>query len=484
MLGLDGLSPAFLDSPVVSSSMPNLRALLAGSAVGTLRSTLPPYTAPAWTTITTGMTPAAHGVFGFTDRDDRPVTADRVALPRVWDHVGSAGGRSVVVNVPLTHPPHAIDGVLVSGMPAPPGAAFAVPPEVGAELEAHGYVVDVPVREGARERRGALDRLRSMTEARSRAIALLADREPWDLLAAVFVLPDRLGHPWWKLLVPGHPLYDSRRGERFRRAASPALRALDDAIGELLASLPARTGIVVCSDHGFGPLSAEVFVDLELARAGLIDARPPGIVRRTASAVGRSRPGTLLPDAIRRRGARAVSTPAGARRAWTGRPYESGIWLADPADVDLRERVSGLLRGLRDPSGGPVVRTVVDGAGTDAPDLLCEMASPSVDLHDGLHAGRSWVSRERVAWGTHTPKGVIAIAGAAGELEGDAADVTPTVLAMMGLRPQGLDGRSLVPALEGARVVAAEPRTHGSAGYTREEEGAVLDHLRALGYVD
>ncbi len=486
MLGLDGLGPGFLRAPVVASAMPNLRTLLNGSSVGTLRSTLPPYTAPAWTTITTGMRPAAHGVFGFTDREGRPITAEHVALPRVWDHLGAAGGRSIVVNVPITHPPRAVEGVLVSGMPAPPGIAFTAPTALGAELESLGYVVDVAVREGAREPAGALGRLRRMTEARGRAIRLLADREPWDLFAVVFVLPDRLGHPWWKLLVPGDRAYDSRRGMRFRRSVTPALRALDDAIGGLLSAVPSGTSVVVCSDHGFGPLSAEVFFDLELARVGLIGASPSGPARRAAVRLGRSAAGAWLPRSLRRRGASAMSTPAGAWRARTGRPYESGVRLADPTDAGSRAQVRELLLGLCDPEGAPIIRAVVDGDGRDAPDLLCEMGDPTVDLHDGLHAARPWVPRTNVAWGTHTPEGVVAISGplATGEIRGEAADVTPTLLALLGLRPEGLDGRSLVPMPRAARSVVAAPHPDAPVGYTEEEESAVLEHLRALGYVD
>src|SRR5687768_2072329 len=67
MLGLDGLSAAFLRSPLVESTMPNLLGLLRDSSVGSLRSTVPPYTAPGWTSITTGMHPDRHGVFSFTD---------------------------------------------------------------------------------------------------------------------------------------------------------------------------------------------------------------------------------------------------------------------------------------------------------------------------------------------------------------------------------------------------------------------------------
>ena len=495
LLGLDGLGPAFLEAPVVQRTMPNLLALLRGSATGVLRSTLPPYTAPGWTSITTGMRPDRHGVYGFTDRAGRPVTADRITTSRVWDYVGASGGRSIVVNVPMTSPPRAIDGLLVSGMPSPAGASFTSPSELADDLVRSGYVVDVPVREGSREPAGALQRLQRMTEARGRAVARLAREHAWDLLTVVFVLPDRLGHPWWKYLVPGDRRYEGRAAERFRRAATGPLRALDDAIGELLAALPPSTAVVTCSDHGFGPLRAEVFFDLVLAGAGIIDAPRTGRIRRSAMLLGRSRASALLPSGARSWAKRRLSAPQGdmaVRRAWTGPSYQSGVWLGDPADGRLRAEVTDLLLGLRDPHGRPVVRSIAspgDEAAVGAPDLLCEMVDGSVELHDGLHAAAPWVSREDVAWGTHRTEGVVAVrgAGAAGGLEGEAPDITPTVLALLGLEVPALDGGSLVsPSTSLTQVSSAAPVEAGLAAssYSDEQEAEVLEHLKSLGYVE
>lgn len=496
VLGLDGLSRAFLEAPLVQDTMPNLLGLLRGSATGTLRSTHPPYTAPGWTSITTGMDPDRHGVFSFTDAAGRPVTANHVAVPRVWDYVGEAGGRSIVVNVPLTHPPRSIDGTLISGMPVPRETPFTWPEPLARTLSDEGYVVDTAVREGSREPAGVLTRLRQMTEARGRVAARLARSQAWDLFMVVFVLPDRLGHPWWKQLVPGDAHYETGRGKRLRRAAARPLRALDRAIGDLLASTPPSTAVVVCSDHGFGPLHGEVFFDVALARAGLIPAPASGVLRRSALALGRSRVSALAPSALRRWGKAHLSSAQadGSRRAWTAPGYECGVRLADPDDDRVREQVMRLLRGLRDPSGNLVFRTVrrreelftgplADGA----PELVCETSSEAVDLHDGLHARDPWVSRDAFAWGTHAVDGIVAISGAAAEesVAGRAPDVTPTVLHLLGLEAPGLDGTPLA-VLPGvvARTVSSSGSDGSTGTYSERQEGEVLDHLRALGYVE
>ena len=63
VLGLDGATWTVLDPMRRRGLMPNLDALLAGAAHGTLTSTIPPVTTAAWTTMMTGCNPPRHGVF-------------------------------------------------------------------------------------------------------------------------------------------------------------------------------------------------------------------------------------------------------------------------------------------------------------------------------------------------------------------------------------------------------------------------------------
>jgi predicted AlkP superfamily phosphohydrolase/phosphomutase len=469
-------------------------ALLRDGGVAPLRSTFPPYTAPAWTSITTGVGPGRHGVFGFTDADGHAVSDSSVAAPRLWDYVGTAGGRSVVVNMPITHPPRTIDGVLVSGMPVPPGMAYTAPLDTAAALEAAGYFVDVAVREDAQESPATLEKLRAMTLARGAAVVRLATTEAWDLFVAVFVLPDRLGHPWWKYLVAGDAMFDTATGARVRAGARESLVALDRAVTDLVAAMPANAAIVACSDHGFGTLRADVFFDVALAEAGIISTRSGAA---TLGRLGRSRIGRRLPAAVRRIGRNAAASSGGAA-AWTATPYECGVRLGDPA---VAGAVTELLMGLRDPDGLPLVSAVhrradlYDGPYVErAPDLLVEVADESVDLHDGAHAPQPWVSRAELPWGTHRVDGIVAISGApmtgkgpSGPLSGrrrEAPDIASTVLDLLGLDVEGLDGSSLVASGGGHQVVEAAVASTADAVYSDEEEAAVLEHLKGLGYVD
>ena len=70
-------------------------------------------------------------------------------------------------------------------------------------------------------------------------------------------------------------MFDTREGSTVGAAAAESLRALDTAVADLLDAVPAGTAVVACSDHGFGALRADVFVDVALADAGLV-TKPAG----------------------------------------------------------------------------------------------------------------------------------------------------------------------------------------------------------------
>jgi hypothetical protein len=244
-------------------------------------------------------------------------------------------------------------------------------------------------------------------------------------------------------------------------------------------------------------LHGEVFFDVSLARAGLIDAPAAGPFKRTLVALGRSSASAAVPSGLRRwtRTRLQHERSEASKQAWTSPAYERGVRLADPANDAVRDRVVRLLQDLRDPAGDPVFRAVhrrdevFHGPLADeAPDLICEPSSETIDLHDGLHARDPWVSRDTFAWGTHAVDGVVAVKGASASdvIDGRAADVTPTVLRLLGLDAPGLDGASLVHRpVERLQTVPPSDQGGGSStSYSQEQEDEVLDHLRALGYVE
>jgi len=133
LIGLDGGTFRVLRPFVKAGVMPTLARFLRKGASGTLLSTHPPVTCPAWPTMFTGMNPGKHGIFSFTCRGGRrrrPHTASLldVHAPTIWELLGNAGRRVGVMNVPITFPAQPVNGFMVSGFPAPDGLPEAVWP--------------------------------------------------------------------------------------------------------------------------------------------------------------------------------------------------------------------------------------------------------------------------------------------------------------------------------------------------------------------
>src|SRR5919204_1514140 len=135
VIGLDGAAWHLLDPMIEAGAMPRLAALVQKGARGTLASTVPTYTPPAWTSAATGVNPGRHGIFGFVGGRGRPRLAHwgTVEAPAIWQYLGARGGTTGLFHLPLTYPPPAIDGWAVGAVWMPTGRAirgFTSPREV------------------------------------------------------------------------------------------------------------------------------------------------------------------------------------------------------------------------------------------------------------------------------------------------------------------------------------------------------------------
>src|SRR6476469_3099685 len=127
LIGLDCVPPA-LAFERGSSLMPNLSALRARGAWARLRSTMPPITVPAWTSMVSGRDPGELGLYGFRRRERGSyelsmVQSSDVQCERVWDLLAKAGLRSSVLFVPPSYPPFPVYGELVSCFLTPDAAS-------------------------------------------------------------------------------------------------------------------------------------------------------------------------------------------------------------------------------------------------------------------------------------------------------------------------------------------------------------------------
>lgn len=524
VLGWDSATFDVVDPLIGEGRLPVLRSLVERGWRAPLRSTWPPMTDCAWTSAFTGRDAGGHGIIGswyrapgsyacryFSSRDRR--------APAIWELTEDV--RHLVWNVPMTFPPDAVDGAMVAGYGAPPGASITEPKDLQGKLARHWDLADLL----DRAPHGSLERF---LEDLERGLSIQAEALPWainetgaDAVYVVWPHVDRAQHFFWRFRGSGHHL---------AAAVDRVYEAMDRATGAVLDAFP-DADVLVVSDHGAGALRG----DLNLGR--WLTARGTA---RYASGSNRSILSSVawgLPPSLRRMGRRVA--PSLARKAMAAKlagqlaPFEwsqtkaffgfhSDLWLnlrgreeqgvvgEEEADELLDELAAALLE-IEDPTtGGRVVAAVHrrDQIFTGphahlAPDLMLDTWSAGYRVAPGREAGDDVVispealAGVRESWSAdHRPLGIFVAAGP--HIERGSSDelalydVCPTGLALLEAPvPKGLNGRvatdPLATFLEDHPVRArdgAGSRTGSSAGYSEDEAAAVAEHLKDLGYIE
>lgn len=280
VLGLDGATFDLIRPWVAQGHLPTLGRLLREGAQGEVRSTVPPMTGPAWTTFATGTNPGKHSLYDWIGRDDgtyrfSALTALDCKAPTLYQLLSQAGRRVCVLNVPMTYPPTPVNGVLVSGMPAPTTKAeFTYPPELGAEIiEQMGDYILYPDPGQAYSDSGVdafLQLLYRTTELRLKTLDYLMGREAWDFAMVVFNGTDTICHAMWKYMDAAHPLHDPAKGAKYGSAILDYYRYLDKQLARYVDELPDDMTLIVMSDHGFGPFHKFIHVNNWLLDEGFM----------------------------------------------------------------------------------------------------------------------------------------------------------------------------------------------------------------------
>lgn len=547
VIGLDGGTLDLVRPWAEAGKLPNLKRLMDAGITAVLDSTIPPMSPSAWTSFMTGKNPGKHGIFDFTQRDYRnyrTLITSRTHEATLWGLLSHYQRRVCVMNVPQTYPPEKINGIMVTGLGTPAHHNFTYPPEEAQRLLEQQYQVNAPVGYAPGAEDAFLDSAFDTSE-RQLAVALeYLHQEPWDFFMFVLRHTDEVPHFFWRYMDATHPAY-VKGSERWEQAILEAYQRSDAAIGRLIEAA-GDASVVVMSDHGFGPLHRDVYLNRWLEQEGYlvrrqntsVVGRAGSLMRRigfTRSAVGPwlSRIGLGRMRAWLRQtlGSRANLIPNDARPHvsdvvdWSRtRAYSMGyigqIYLnlkgRDPEGIvepgaeyaAVCAELATRLREWRHPDDGqPVVDRVImkheilHGAHVaDAPDLFLVMR------------GLTYITRESYEWGSddglftvpptgenaaHRIEGMVVAAGPAfGHGTPDAVsivDLAPTILHILGHPvPDDMDGRVLLDFLAGDRsqqasVATSEPVAGldtEHSGLDADEEALVAERLRTLGYID
>ncbi len=283
VIGLDGATFDLIEPWAQARHLPTFQRLMAQGAYGSLHSTIPPMTAPAWTSFMTGKNPGKHGLYDWIYRCDdsygvSPVTAARCHEPTLWSLLSNAGRRVCVINVPMTFPPTRVNGAMISGLPAPSTrVTITYPPDLLEEIEDKvGEYLLYPDPGQAYSDSGVdafLDNLYRTTETRLRVLDYLRAGEDWDFLMLVLNGTDTVQHAMWKYMSADHPQHQPGKREKYGDAILRYFQYVDRVLDRIVASLDDSTTLVIMSDHGFGPFHKFIHLNNWLRHEGWLQIK-------------------------------------------------------------------------------------------------------------------------------------------------------------------------------------------------------------------
>jgi predicted AlkP superfamily phosphohydrolase/phosphomutase len=277
VIALDGATLDLIGPWLDNGTMPVLAGLRRQGVSGRLRTIIPPVTAPAWCSFMTGKNPGKHGVFEFFLRapgsfEEVPVNSRLRDGRTIWDILGDAGKRVLVVGVPVTYPPSPVNGSLIADFLTPMGdRRFTFPKELLQEVErATGpyqlYHVEV-YRKGNAHR--VLEELERVLEANLRSYLWLLQNKDWDFAMLHVWGTDRFGHELWHVLDAKHPMHDSAEAAIHGQRCIDYWKRVDAAVGKWIEAAPGAA-VIVLSDHGFGPIHRFLVFNVWLLERGFL----------------------------------------------------------------------------------------------------------------------------------------------------------------------------------------------------------------------
>lgn len=215
----------------------------------------------------TGMNPANHGIFGFSERiphsyDIYYPNFSHVMGRPIWDILRDYQKRSVIINVPSTYPASKINGILIAGFVAIDIGRATFPNSIVPVLKEMGYKIDVDTQLIHESKDRLLEDLFLTLEKRIHTILHFMKNNAFRLFVGVFTETDRLHHFFWECT--------EKDDEKYTPLFLDYYRAIDAFLGRVMEYIDDKTTLIILSDHGFCELKQEVYINSWLREEGYL----------------------------------------------------------------------------------------------------------------------------------------------------------------------------------------------------------------------
>ncbi|MFH1415823.1 MAG: alkaline phosphatase family protein [Elusimicrobiota bacterium] len=517
IIGLDGASYSLIGDWIDNGELPNLRAIKDTGYSSILQSTIPFHSAPAWTSMITGVNPGRHGIFDFfyvKDRDIHTVNSHCRRRSAYWNILDGYGLRSLVINVPCTYPPEPLNGCMITGIMTPSKKSqFTYPDALKNELP--DYQLDswwqaLPFMADFKDKKKLLGITKKIIDMRFATLIKLMSENEWDTAFLVVRILDHIQHYLWE----------------DRDVLLEAYKHIDRYVGMIRKDY-GYSNLFIVSDHGFRAASKCFYANNFLANNGYLKFTEgvsmriiilKGILNRMIAFILRIFSKIFNLDrmtqnsAIRKLIDSYVFTPPQifkTSQAYNSSASSCGIFLNDKS---IRNDIVEKLKCIKDPeTGREVIKSVYlredifDGdCVKDAPDIIF-LVNDDYTMSDRLFAvgarfkdifsadkklAEVYSTREFGHIGEHARNGIMMAAGPlikhfTGETD-SIYDIVPTLLYGMDLgRIENTDGRimDIFNKELNMKSFKSQPRKgHGDYRMDEDDEETIKMRLKELGY--
>lgn len=543
VIGLDGASLHLIKSWVGKGKLPTFKRIIENGACGELRSVIPPYTPPAWTSFMTGKNPGKHGILAFTRKSGSLVNASHIDGKTLWRILSDHGKKVVVINVPMTFPVERVNGVLISGYMAPPDDLYTYPKNLKKQIAEK--FPDYRVYMNQSDPLGGDDKaidvwlkeLYSLTKENLKVTMHFLNNFEWDFFITVFMGTDWITHVFWRHEDPACPGYDIKIARKYKGTILRYYQEIDSILEKILNQLDENTIVIIMSDHGSGPFHQVFNLHEWLINIGLltVENKDPRNVGFWLSKLGISLEKLITFMSTHRKllglsrwmwrtfqleSSIVSSADWSKTRAY---PAQYGIYInlkgREPHGIvepgkdyeEIREFLTHRLLAYQDPESGKKVfnkvfkkEEIYSGLHIDeAPDLAFVADGPYL-ISRGLLIPRQMVrfarnlTPEILQSAKHEIEGTLIVMGGSVRKnieikDARITDLAPTVLHVLGVPiPSDMDGRPLTELFEpsshlaksSVQYQASEVGRKKEYYVTEEENEEIRKRLRALGYLD
>ncbi len=524
MIGLDGATFSLLDPLIKQGDMPFLGGVIEKAVRANLMSTRHPLTPQAWTSMITGRSPTAHGIYDFL----RPVflAGGGVFLnindfrdnhcETIWSIANRHKQRATSLNFYGMAPAPAIDGYVISGfIPWRHLKQATYPKQLYDEVRAlpnfNYRLLGMDIAEEKKcvqgLHQGEHEPWIELQNTRDRAWAELTchlmKKDRTELTAVVLDGPDKLQHLFWRFVDPALKEKEpSDWHKRIHELSVDFYRGLDRNLKMMFDAAGPDTDILITSDHGFGPTTEIFYVNEWLARKGYLhwsnNAQDDSIGQLTADKIKDHL------SMIDWKKTLAFSPTPSSNAIFVRRDTGTGFGVKEDDYLSFVLKLQSELLAVRDPAnpdGQPIV------VGADLNKLRgSNFVEPCPDitlrLRDGglvsILKSNEILTQRPSADGTHRPEGIF-IGHGPRFRQGvrlnslDILDISPLILTLLGIPvPSDMEGRVPTEALVGehtmrrgeATFVPANADDSDRAEASEEEREALMNQLKILGYMD